>query len=343
MSIFKKLFDLFGGKSRFKSTPIARSADALEVESQTPREDAHKSRRLPAGIDDMIRLGRTTHSHNKLWSIGFWDPGPDGSREKRTVSLRDNTTGKIVAALEHLERPFSVDVSDVGVFAVQDAGLVSELSSKVIAFDKAGKQLYERAYKANMLGFSISPCGGYLASQTCNSGNEDSSIFEIHDIAQQRVLASRSPATEWSFEYAFDTENGELKRVFAKLPKLGKFAYSPTGEFLDAKKYLSARLKKGDAHTRIRAAEELAETDGSEKSLQLAFEVVDAAIKELPQEPGWLAGAYRTKGEISEKMGLTSSAIDAYRIALGHNPKVGVKKRLTALEKAAEQKTLPAV
>ncbi len=340
MAIFRKIFDLLGAKPRPNSPLEARSLAFTSMESPAPTETLSEPRRLPTEFDDRIRLGRTTHSNEKMWSVGFWDPGPDGSHEKRTISLRDNTTGKIVSTLENVERPFSADVSDIGVFAVQDAGLASELSSKVLAFDKFGKLLYERAYKANLLGFSISPCGGFLASQTCNSGNEDSCIFEIHDIAQQRVLASRRPATEWCFEYEFDSEDGELKHVFAKLPKLGKFAYSPTGEFLDAKKYLSARLKKGDVHARIRAAEELVETDGSEKSLQRAFDVVDAAIKELPQDAGWLAGAYRIKGEISEKMGLTTAAIEAYRIALGHNPKVGVKKRLTALEKAAVQESL---
>jgi hypothetical protein len=90
----------------------------------------------------------------------------------------------------------------------------------------------------------------------------------------------------------------------------------------------------------IRAAEELVESNGSEKTLQRALDVVDAAIKDLPQEGSWLADAYRTKGEISEKMGFTSGAIEAYRIALGHNSKVGIKNRLAALEKATVQHTL---
>lgn len=333
MTIFKTLFHFFRAKHHSIAEPVAHSSDCPQIEGLTSTATVLKPHRLPSKLDDLVNLGMTTHSHNKLWSVGYWDPGPDGSRERRTVSLRDNTAGKIVARLEHLRRPFSADVSDVGIFAVQDAGHASELSARVIAFDKTGKQLYERSYKANLAGFSISPCGRYLASQTCNSSNEDTCIFEIHDIAQQRILASRTPATEWSFEYAFESENGELRRVFAKVQNLGKFAYSPAGEFLDTKKYVNARLTKGDPPTRIRAAEELILSDGSEKALQRAMDVVDEAIKASPQGSSWLASAYRTKGELQEKMGLISGAIEAYRIALELNTKVGVKKRLAALEK----------
>jgi hypothetical protein len=341
MALLKKLFGFLGMKSHTPSAPISRSPTSSPEEGRAPIKTVLKPVRLPSKFDDMMELGLTRHSHNKHWSVGFWDPGPEASREKqRTVRLRDNTLGKIVATVEHLHRPFSSDVSDVGIFAVNDAGPASELSASLVVFDTAGNQLYGRAYKANLAGFSISPCGRYLASQTCNSGNEDSYIFEIHDVAQQRVLASRTPATGWSNEYAFETDGGELKRVFAKVQNLGKFAYSPTGEFLDAKKFANARLTKGDPSTRISAAEELVLSDGSEKTLQRAMSVVEAAIEASPQGSSWLAGAYRFKGEVLEKMDRTSDAIEAYRAALALNPKVGVKKRLAGLEKAAAQQTL---
>jgi hypothetical protein len=340
MAILKKLFDFFGAKQHPRAAPPISSSNDTPAEDLMPENPSLRPRRLPSKIDDMMELGLTTHSKNKLWSVGYWDPGPDAARDMRTVSLRDNTSGKVVVKLEHILRPFSVDVSDVGVFAVEDAGLASELSSRVMAFDRAGKQLYERNYRANLAGFSISPCGRYLASQTCNSSNEDSFIFEIHDIAEQRILASRTPVTGLSDEFSFETENGQLKRVFAKVQKIGKFAYSPTGEFLDAKKHVNAQLTKGDPSTRIRAAEELVLSDSSEKALQRAMDAVDESIKELSAESSWLGPAYRTKGELLERAGRDSDAIEAYRVALKVNSKIGVKKRLTALEKAQSQRSL---
>jgi tetratricopeptide (TPR) repeat protein len=294
-----------------------------------------KSIRLPSKIDDMMDFGRSRHSPNKYWSVRFWDPGPNASSERqRTVRLRNNTTGQIVATIDSLQRPFSVDVSDISVFAVDDTGPALELSAKLTVFDAAGKQVYERVYKANLAGFSISPCGRYVASQTCNSGNEDSFILEIHDVPQQRVLASRTPVTGWSDEFAFETEDGELKRVFAKVPNIGKFAYSPTGEFLDAKKFMTARLTKGDPLMRVQAARELVLTDDSDKALQRAMSAAEGAIEASPQDIKLLASAHRLKGEFLEKMSRPADAIEAYRAALVLNPKIGVKKRLVELEKS---------
>lgn len=338
MAILKYLLGCLGLKSRKAPVPVPRSLASSPAATATnaPVETAPKSIRLPSEFDDLVHFGLSHHSPNKHWSVGFRDPGPEASREReRTVRLRNNTTGRIVATVESLQRPFSVGVSDVGVFAVEDAGPASELSAKLVVFDTAGNQVYARAYKANLAGFSISPCGRYVASQTCNSSNEDCFILEIHDVAQQRVLASRTPATGWGDEFAFETENGELKRVFAKVRNIGKFAYSPTGEFLDAKKFMTARLTKGEPSTRIRAAEELVQVDGSDKALQRAMSAVEGAIVASPQDSKWLASAHRFKGELLEKMSRPADAIEAYRAALGLNPKVGVKKRLVELEKSA--------
>ncbi|SOE92698.1 hypothetical protein SAMN05414139_05456 [Burkholderia sp. D7] len=346
MAILKNLIGFLGLKSRTAPAPArppVGSASAAKATCKEPVEPTRKPIRLPSKIDDMMDFGLAQHSPNKQWSVGFWDPGPDALQGRpRGVRLRDNTTGRIVATVNSVQRPFSVDVSDTGVFGVNDAGQASELSADLAIFDSSGKQVYGRAYKANLAGFGISPCGRYVASQTCNSGNEDSFILEIHDVAQQRILASCTPVAGWSAKYTFDSEDGELKRVFAKINHLGKFAYSPTGEFLDAKKFMTARMTKGDPYTRIRAAEELVRTDGSDKAIQRAMAVVEATIAafEPGQDSRWLPGAHRLKGELLEKMQRPDEAMEAYRAALGLNPKIGVKKRLAEMERAASQQAL---
>lgn len=344
MALLKSLLGILGLKSRTASEPTARPEASASTSNATGKPHVVSARepiRLPSKFDDLVDFGLAEHSPNKHWSVGYRDPGPDASQKRqRSVRLRDNTTGRIVATVNSLERPFSVDVSDTGVFGVNDAGQTSELSANLVIFDSTGMQVYGRAYKANLAGFSISPCGRYVASQTCNSGNGDSFILEIHDVAQQRVLASCTPVAGWSAEYTFETEDGELKRVFAKINNLGKFAYSPNGEFLDAKKFMTARLTKGDPWTRIRAAGELVQTDGSDKALQRAFGVVEATIAAFQpgQDDRWLAGGYRLKGELLEKTNRPAEAIEAYRAALGLDSKIGVKKRLAAMEKASSQK-----
>lgn len=341
MILIRKFLGILGQKPRDMHEPAPRlvaEVTTAEVTRKPPGKAVHKPAKLPSKFDDLADFGLAQHSPNKHWSVGYWDPGPDASQTRqRTVRLRDNTTGLILVSVDNLQRPFSVDVSDAGIFGVNDAGQASELSSNLVIFDRTGKRIYERTYKANLFGFSISPCGRYVASQTCNSSNEDSSILEIHDVTHRRVLASCTPVAGWSSAYTFETENGELKRVFAKINQLGKFAYSPTGEFLDAKKFMTMRLTKGDPWTRIRAAEELVQTDETDKALERALNVVAATISAFQsgQDDRWLAGGYRLKGELLEKMGRLGEAMEAYRAALGINPKIGVKKKLADLEKAS--------
>ena len=341
MTFLKYLLGFLGFESR-KAPASVLPPNATSPVAIAPAETVRKPIRLPSKFDDMLDFGLSQHSVNNRWSVGFRDPGPDASQKRESiVRLRDNTTGRIVAAVSNLERPFSVDVSDTGVFGVNDAGQATELSSNLVIFDTTGRPIYRRRYKANLFGFSISPCGRYVASQTCNSPNEDSSILEMHDIAHRRVLASCTPVAGWSSTYTFETEDGELKRVFATINHLGKFAYSPTGEFLDTKKFMTTRLTKGDPWTRIRAAGELVRADGSDEVLERAIGVVSSTISAFQpgQDDRWLAEGYRLKGELLEKTQRLAEAMEAYRTALGINAKVGVKKKLANLEKIVSHQT----
>ncbi|RQM47125.1 hypothetical protein EHZ19_15845 [Paraburkholderia bannensis] len=346
MSLLKRIFGILGQQSRSEPALSSRPATCGKTDKEAGKQSSvstHGRVVLPSKYEDLADFGLAEHSPNKLWSVGYWDPGPDASLKRRKdVRLRDNTTGRVVAVVNDLERPFSVGVADTGFFGVHDAGSLEELSSSLVIFDANGKRVYGRAYRANLFGFSISPCGCYVASQTCNSSNEDSSILEIHDVAQQRVLASCIPVAGWTSEYTFKIEDGELQRVVASINRLGSFAYSPSGEFLDVKKFMTARLTKGDPWTRVRAAGELVQTDQSGKAVARAYDVVDTTISgfQQGQEARWLAGAYRLKGELLERMGRADEAMEAYRAALGLDAKVGVKKRLAAMEKASSQHLL---
>jgi tetratricopeptide (TPR) repeat protein len=57
--------------------------------------------------------------------------------------------------------------------------------------------------------------------------------------------------------------------------------------------------------------------------------------KGLDEDPNEKANAYRTAGEVNEAMGQTDNAIKYYEKAIELNPKVGVKRRLSALKKSA--------
>lgn len=312
--------------SRSQVTPVVPPKEA----GTSTGTSAGKRIRLPSKIDDLLEMGLTVHSPNRKWTVGYSDPGPTLSRES-AVRLRDNETREICSTVRSLVRPFAVDVSDVGVWVVNDAGPASELSSKVIAFNTAGEELYRRAYRANLMHLNISPCGRYIASVTANAPNEDSYILEVHDVQDRRVVFSRTPATTTQGTYVFESEDKQLVKVFAKLPKLGRFGYSASGEFLDEKKYLTARLTKGSYGERIPAAQELIAKDRSEKALRQALESVEVAIAESGESRSWQVSGWLLKGKILESLGQPGEAVAAYEAARQLNPRSITKKQIDAI------------
>ena len=126
----------WGLKSRAVPAPVPRHP------SDVPAESACEPIRNPSKIEDMMDFSLSHHSPNKQWSVWFWDRGHDASNEKqRTVRLPDNTTGQIAPAVDSLQHPFSVDVSDVGIFAVDDAGLATDFSAKLVVFDTVDERV----------------------------------------------------------------------------------------------------------------------------------------------------------------------------------------------------------
>ena len=278
------------------------------------------------------------HSPNKRWSVGLaiFDVEPDG-RLKRRIHLRDNETGRMVPAVG-LVRSMGASVSNIGTFAVNDAGEYdSGLHSDLIVYDSEGVEIYRRTYGANLYSVGISPCGRYAAGQTARSGNEDDFLLEAHDVQEKRILMSRRSVTGLNEAFAYDTDANTLRKLFVVDRKLGRFAYAGTGEFIDEAKYLDARLSKGDYATRITAARELVGANASPEAATRALSAVETALKEAGSDNGWLAAGLRAKGELLEILERKPEAIEAYRAALEKNPKVGARKRLTTLEKQMER------
>lgn len=307
--------------------PTGASEEAITAPNTT---SAGKRIRLPSKMDDLLEMGLTVHSSNRKWTAGYVDPGPTLVRES-VARLRNNETREICATVRSLTRPFAVDVSDVGVWVVNDAGPATELSSSVVAFSTNGEELYRRAYRANLLHMNISRCGRYIASVTAGASNEDGYILEVHDAQEGRVVFSRTPATSTHGTYEFESQGNELTKVFAKLPKLGRFAYSASGEFLDGKKYLAARLTKGHYGERISAAQELIAKDPSEKALLQALSSVDVAIAESDESRSWQVSGWLLKGKILEALGRPGEAVTAYQAARQLNPRAILKRDIDAL------------
>lgn len=335
MSFLSKVLSALAGN--VKAPNAVKAVAASGTASQKPK---FRIRDGYLEADEHDFFGAAHLSPSKQWVVGCDDSdggGHGGNRERGNgrVVLVEMPQGFAVCEVRSVARPFDVAVSNVGTFAVNDTGFGNELAADAVAFDFQGTELYRRRYSANIFSIAISTCGRFMAVQTCNAPKSpDGNLFEVHDILSKATLFAKVPETPWSKKFAFDVEGGAVKQVWAYVDGLGRFAYSPSGEFIGAKKYQAASLDKGDYASRLFAVEKLLRESSDSKSAERALAVLESVAPEVPHaELSWQAKACRLKGEAMEALGRMAEAVSAYEVAIGFDPKIGVKKRLDSLRK----------
>lgn len=335
MSLFSKFVSVLTGG--VQAPYSVKAASAKVTANQKPK---FRVRDGYLEADEHDFFGAAHLSPSKQWVVGCDDSdggGRGGNRERGhgRVLLVEMPQGSAVCEVRNVARPFDVAVSNVGTFAVNDTGFGNELAADAVAFSAQGTELYRRHYSANIFSIAISPCGRFMAVQTCNAPKSpDGNLFEVLDILSKATLFSKAPDTPWSKKFVFDVDGGTLKQVWAYVEGLGKFAYSPLGEFIGAKKYQAASLDKGDYASRLFAVEKLLRESSDAKNAERALAVLESVLPEVPHaESSWHAKACRLKGEALEVLGRLAEAVSSYELAIGFDPKIGVKKRLDSLRK----------
>jgi tetratricopeptide (TPR) repeat protein len=275
-------------------------------------------------------MGIAHVSPNKRWVVACADFNGNGR-----VALVDYEGDRVMTILNTLAQPLDAAVSDVGTFVVIDSGFNAQLRADLRAFSTDGQELYRRQFTANAYAIAISVCGQFAVVQTANAPKDaDGSLLEVCDILNQKILFSVRLSTNWSQKYSFDVVEGKLKKLWVKFDKLGRFAYDPSGKFLDERKYLDARLTKGGFVERILAAEELLSSSPSPAVAEKVLLAVDEALVQgATEQADWAAKIHRLRGEAFELLQQSANAIGAYETALSLNPKIGVKSKLAALRK----------
>lgn len=348
--LWSKLFGAGVMPAGVRATLSAPSSSSnrtpLAVTPQQRRKSGARDSRLwnlILSVDSLGFVGQASQSPNKRWVVGSTDrlPGMNSRLDHRdgSVVLLDYQADRIVLRITDLYRPMESAVADTGAFVVCDANFGNRLSSTVLAFDVAQGEVLSRSYSANVYNLAISKCGRYVVIQTANAPDDDGNLLELFDLQSGKALFSRQPQTGWADEYRFAVGNDGLIEMLSVIHKdIGRFNYSPAGEFLDHAVYRHARLMKGSPEMRIYSAKN--ELKASPTNRVLAEELLpslDVALKELDgARVDFLATGLRAKGEILEMLGHTAQAVSAYEEALAADPKVGVAKRVAKLKKKLE-------
>jgi tetratricopeptide (TPR) repeat protein len=283
-------------------------------------------------------FGPFSRSPNGRWLISWRDSDPSGStggartRGKGAYLLYD-VAGKRVVLQGRLERPNTGHVADNGTFVLEDWHFANELAGTLYAFDAQGHKLLARRLSANLLDNAVSANGRYAACQTASSSTDDSVRLFLFDLASgQQMFAVRPSAGAWTTDLAIDASRVE---VVAHIKGLGAFRYDAHGTFLDQADLEHASLTRGDYSTVIRMGETLVQREGvSPAQLREVLTAVQRARREgADDDRGWAAAALKVQGLTYEALGDAANAMAMYEQALSINPKVGLKRKLAALQK----------
>ncbi len=286
-------------------------------------------------VSSLDMYGPYSESENGRFLLIRQDSDPKqgigGYRESGNGKFALIDNGSVLFAGE-CERPSEGEVSNFGTFAIIDTLLGDQLGSKLYVYSADGNLIFCHEFAAKTLNIGISPEGTHVVAQMFYSDTNDSGKLFLFDVRQAKVIAAFIPEPGWANEYNFSVPNG-----FVSLCYLGnrKYRYTLDGSFLDKERYERERIEDASPTELIFIVQEKLKMASYEELPELGL-LIDAVLAGNPSEyKDYQALALRLKGEINEYLGNNNQAISAYREAIKHDPKIGVKQRLKKLEKVS--------
>lgn len=298
-----------------------------------PAEDVEKVGSQMLRIKSIDFFGPYSESSDGKYLIACQDCDPSrsvgGYRTDGNGRFILVESGKVLFSKE-CQRPNDGIVSNNGTVIVCDWLFGDDLGSKLLAYDVDGQQILEHRFSANAYSNGISADGQFAVVQLCSSDASDGNTLYLFDLHKRKILSSFKPETGSANSYEFDTNFKILSLCYSN----GRtYQYTFNGEFLASARYQTERIEDASAtELVIIVQEKLREPDSA--GLDTSLSLLERAYsKGLSDYPDYLALAHRLRGELYEAAGDAYNAIEAYRDALAINSKIGVKKKLSKLEK----------
>lgn len=237
-------------------------------------------------------------------------------------------------------RPNDGKVANNGTFILNDWGFGDALKGTFLAFDKSGKSLLTKKFKANLFNNGLSADGHYAVCQTCGTDYEahNERLF-LFDLDTGANLENWAPETGRAFDYEF-SQPGIIRLVYRNL---GGFRFTYKGESLDQAAYADAMLLHGDAADALEFIHRMVRTTSGELQGQWAEKILKGTRRVLsvlpPADEARMASAYRYQGQCLEGLGNQEAALASYDKALALKPGIGIKGRADKLRKGLAQKS----
>lgn len=292
-------------------------------------------------IDSIDFYGEFSRSLSQEWVLIWRDSNAEvthaGNRKRGQGSyVLYNDFQKKVVLKGNIERPNGGHVANNGTFSLEDWQFSDELIGTFSVFASNGSLLIKHPLKANIYNSSLSDNGLVAACQTAIAPEPDGNKLTAFDVSSGTVLFSVHPDTPWANAYSFSEQN---KFVAVVIDKIGTFWYGLNGRFLNADKYLQARLNSGDFVAILYASEELLKNP--ELTAANANTALEAVLRArsigADADNSWKAKALKLQGLAYEFLNENEKAISVFEEALLLNPKVGVKSKITKLRKILDK------
>lgn len=236
---------------------------------------------------------------------------------------------------------FDLLITDDLYFIVIDIGNSQELVNEFFCFGPNGKPVIKKKVNANVQTFGISDDRRYVCCQNANnSDHPDGGSLLIFDTETNELLHRWVPETGWADYYTFETKE---KNIILHYDDKGQYRYTFSGELVDKEQWDQTRLGTLNGYQLIDIAEEKINSleSSSNKQLQLSdyqpvIELLAAAV-EKDISPYQNAMAYRRLGEIYHTHNDNINALENLKLAIENNPKIGVKRMISKLEKEIDE------
>ena len=247
-----------------------------------------------------------------------------GSRRSGNGRFALTYDGQVVFHGE-CERPTGGVVANTGTFAITDFLFADRTGSKLYVYSSDGKLQLSHSFSANTHSVGISPEGTHVAAQI-HSGE-----LYLFDIEQHKQISIFVPKSGGASHYMFSARERVLHLCY--LNNNRQYRYSFDGTFLDADRYDRERVEDASSTELVSIVRE--RLDGATKEdLPTLLSLIDLSLeRDLSEYRDYEALAFRLRGKIYDSLGDAEQAIDSYREALRIDPRIGVKRRLTTLEK----------
>jgi hypothetical protein len=317
---------LFGKVTRQPSGWSSRNEERQVPSSQSIQTVNIRSRNF---------VGLSAGSPNRRYTLAWRDANESG----KVGGFRESGYGRyilldgerIVAEAE-MARPNDGKVADNGNFILHDWGFGGSLKGTFSAFRADGKRILSRHFKANLLNNGLSPDGVIAVCHTCNSDSEtDSAILAVFDLAKGVEMASWRPESGWPTYYEFPEEGTVIRLGY---PRLGSFAFTLTGDFIDRERWIEAALDEGNLYLVERLLKE-ADTNLPTEFLAKLIRSIDHSLAGAVIDARTRAYGLKLKGRCLDSLASLDAALDCYDQALALDPKIGVKRRADQIRKSA--------